>query len=162
MGQKVNIGQKEYSLLPFLLIVVQVLLTCVRSGNSSLCIFYFHFMFKLVQVENCTHTLILPNVLLWIKLKWAFFDRFPYLFPETYLKTSQISTMEFLRKYLTAKIVNYFRKKRSIVNIWLTSNSTPLFTIATKKLIRRLIFSIKIKYNTVIAYVAPLFKLFEM
>ena len=137
-------------------------LICVCSGNFSLSISYFHFMFKLVQAENCAQTLILPKVLLWIKLKRAFFDRFPYLFPETYLKTSQISTMEFLRKYLTAKIVNYFRKKRSIVNVWLTSNSTPLFTIATKKLICRLIFSIKIKYNTVIAYVAPLFKLFEM
>ena len=52
-----------------------------------------------------------------------------------------------------AKIVNYFRKKK---------DSLRLVTIATKKLIRRLIFSIKIEYNAIIAYVAPFLKLFEM
>ena len=42
----------------------------------------------------------MPNILLWIKLKQVFFDRSPYLFPEEYLKLSQISPVDF---FITVK-----------------------------------------------------------
>ena len=47
-----------------------------------------------------------------IKLKRAFFDRFPHLFPEVYLEPNWISTLElFCGNSWQLKPIYYFRKK---------------------------------------------------
>ena len=62
---------------------------CIRLFVFPMLISYWNWRWP-----NYFQTSIPPNIILWIKWKRLFNDRFPFLIPEAYLESTQTSVME--------------------------------------------------------------------